>query len=116
MCSRYARTRAITRKEKSIWSRLKASTNVIKEMYREPEINTNIAASDAVNNLIRTAWSMSQSIQRLSCGPRTNSATDAPAGLAISENLQGTFSRQPILQQAAIPVLAPAQHWPCCRC
>jgi flagellin len=75
------------------------------------EINSNIAAMDAANNLSRTERSVSQSIQRLSSGPRINSAAD-DAGLAISENLQGGFTGHQILSQAGISMLAQAQKQP----
>jgi flagellin len=76
------------------------------------EINTNIAATDAANNLSPTEPSTSQSIQRLSSGLRINSAADDAAGLAISENRQGTFTSEQILQQAGISMLAQAQKQP----
>ena len=71
------------------------------------EINRNIAAMGAATNLIRTLRSMSQST-----GPRINGAADDAAGLAISENPQGTLTSHQILQQAAISMLAQPQKQP----
>ena len=76
------------------------------------EINTNIAAADAANNLSQTERSMSQSMQRQSSGLRINGAANDCAGLAIIGNLQVTFTSRHIFQQAVVSILAQAQTQP----
>lgn len=50
-------------------------------------INTNIAANFIANSLAQNQQMMSKSLERLSSGSRINSASDDPAGLAISSKL-----------------------------
>jgi len=51
-------------------------------------INTNIAAIRAMSDLSRSNKSLSVSLERLSTGFQINRASDAPAGLIISERLR----------------------------
>lgn len=51
-------------------------------------INLNSAASNAWLNLSKTDQAESASIARLSSGSKINTASDDPAGLAVSQNLQ----------------------------
>jgi len=51
-------------------------------------INTNIAAFNAYNNLMKNHNSMIKSFRELSLGKRINSATNDSAGLAISEKMK----------------------------
>ena len=50
-------------------------------------INTNIAANFIANSLAQNQQMMSTTLERLSSGSRINSASDDPAGLAISSKL-----------------------------
>ena len=50
-------------------------------------INTNIAANFIANSLAQNQQMMSTTLKRLSSGSRINSASDDPAGLAISSKL-----------------------------
>ena len=50
-------------------------------------INTNIAANFIANSLAQNQQMMSKTLERLSSGSRINSASDDPAGLAISSKL-----------------------------
>jgi flagellin len=60
-------------------------------------INTNAAALQAWDNLMKTQMESQQVLAQLSSGYRINSAADDPAGLAISENM---LSQIDGLQQA----------------
>ena len=51
------------------------------------QINTNITAMSALNNVDKTSNMLNTSIQRLSTGLKINSAADDPAGLIISQKL-----------------------------
>jgi flagellin len=51
-------------------------------------INHNISSMTARGSLNKTSKSLSESLEKLSTGLRINSASDAPAGLGISENLR----------------------------
>ena len=55
-------------------------------------INTNVTALQAASNLNSSGNALSQNIQRLSSGLRINSASDDPAGLAISQNFKAQIS------------------------
>src|ERR1700683_1189752 len=48
-------------------------------------LNTNIDSINAQNNLTGSQAALSQSLERLSSGLRTNTAADDAAGLAISQ-------------------------------
>jgi len=50
-------------------------------------INTNIQSMNAQRNLSKSQGTLATSMQRLSSGPRINSAKDDAAGLAISERM-----------------------------
>ncbi len=52
------------------------------------QINTNVTALNALDNLNKTADAVSSSIEKLSSGLRINRASDDPAGLIISESLR----------------------------
>src|ERR1041385_5550823 len=52
------------------------------------QINTNVTAINALNNLTKVSNAVSSSIQKLSSGLRINQAADDPAGLIISESLR----------------------------
>ena len=55
-------------------------------------VNTNMASLTAQRNLANSTMSLNQSLQRLSSGLRINSAADDPAGLGISEKMQGQIN------------------------
>lgn len=55
-------------------------------------INTNVAALDALRNLNISEANQNQSLMRLSSGLRINNAADDPAGLIISQRLQGQIA------------------------
>lgn len=55
-------------------------------------INTNVAALNALRNLNISEANQSQSLQRLSSGLRINTAADDPAGLVISNQLNGQIA------------------------
>ena len=50
-------------------------------------VNTNMASTNALNNLNRTNRSLSKTFGRISSGLRINRAGDDAAGLAVAENL-----------------------------
>ena len=52
------------------------------------QINTNVTALNALDNLNRVSNSVASSIEKLSSGLRINRASDDPAGLIISEALR----------------------------
>jgi flagellin len=55
-------------------------------------INTNVAALDALRNLNISEANQNQSLERLSSGLRINTAADDPAGLVISNQLDGQIA------------------------
>ena len=54
-------------------------------------INTNVPSLNAQRNLTSTQLALSKSMERLSSGLRINRAGDDAAGLAISQNMQGSI-------------------------
>ena len=52
------------------------------------QINTNVTALNALNNLNKVSNSVASSIEKLSSGLRINRAADDPSGLIISESLR----------------------------
>ena len=57
------------------------------EILGMTSINTNVAANLIANSLAQNQQMMSKTLERLSSGSRINSASDDPAGLAISSKL-----------------------------
>ena len=57
------------------------------EILGMTSINTNVAANLIANSLAQNQQMMSKTLERLSSGLRINSASDDPAGLAISSKL-----------------------------
>ena len=57
------------------------------EILGMTSINTNVAANLIANSLAQNQQMMSETLERLSSGSRINSASDDPAGLAISSKL-----------------------------
>ena len=57
------------------------------EILGMASINTNVAANLIANSLAQNQQMMSKTLERLSSGSRINSASDDPAGLAISSKL-----------------------------
>ena len=57
------------------------------EILGMTKINTNVAASLIANSLAQNQQMMSKTLEKLSSGSRINSASDDPAGLAISSKL-----------------------------
>ena len=57
------------------------------EILGMTSINTNVAANLIANSLAQNQQMMSETLERLSSGLRINSASDDPAGLAISSKL-----------------------------
>ncbi|MDD9148068.1 MULTISPECIES: flagellin N-terminal helical domain-containing protein [unclassified Sporolactobacillus] len=55
-------------------------------------INDNIPALNTLNQLTKNNNAVNKSLQRLSSGLRINSAADDPAGLAISQKMQGQIN------------------------
>ncbi len=55
-------------------------------------INTNIASLNALHNLTQANKQLNQSLERLSSGFKINRASDAPAGLVISERLRSQLA------------------------
>src|SRR5579864_7359086 len=52
------------------------------------QINTNVTALQALQNLTNVSSAVSSSIEKLSSGLRINTAADDPAGLIIANSLQ----------------------------
>ncbi len=49
------------------------------------QINTNVTALNALDNLTKVSGNVASSIEKLSSGLRINRAADDPSGLIISE-------------------------------
>ena len=60
---------------------------IMGEILGMTSINTNVAANLIANSLAQNQQMMSKTLERLSSGSRINSASDDPAGLAISSKL-----------------------------
>ena len=56
------------------------------------DVNTNLMAIDAANNLATNQANMQGSLEKLSSGYQINNAVDNPAGLVISEHLQSQIN------------------------